>query len=70
MYLNSKIKERKNICNFLNFQSKYFRDSINEQKKRWEAANPAAIEMPFIKSEFLVDKPKFTSINQRKEEEK
>lgn len=26
--------------------------------------------MPFIKSEFLIDKPKFTSINQRKEEEK
>lgn len=26
--------------------------------------------MPFIKSEFLVDNPKFTSINQRKEEER
>jgi hypothetical protein len=26
--------------------------------------------MPFIKSEFLVDNPKYTSINQRKEDEK
>lgn len=26
--------------------------------------------MSYIKSEFLVDKPKYTSINQRKEEEK
>lgn len=26
--------------------------------------------MPFIKSEFLIENPKYTSINQRKEEEK
>ena len=47
-----------------------FRDKISEQKKRWEEANPASIEMPFIKSEFLVDNPKYTSIHQKKADEK
>ena len=45
------------------------RDSINEQKKRWEVANPPSIEVQFIKSEFLKENPKYQSINQRREEE-
>jgi hypothetical protein len=32
--------------------------------------NPHHIEVPFIKSEFLVEKPKYTSILQRAEDDK
>jgi len=45
------------------------RDAINDQKRKWEKANPSAVEMQYIKSEFLIENPKFTSIKQRKEEE-
>lgn len=48
----------------------FYRDAIHEQKRKWESANPAAIEMPYVKSEFLIEQPKYTSINQRKEEER
>lgn len=40
------------------------------QKKNWELANPSSIERPsHIQSEFYVDQPHYTSINQRREDE-
>jgi len=40
------------------------------QKLNWEKSNPASVEMKFIHSEYLIDNPKYTSINQKKEDEK
>ena len=43
-----------------------YSDDINEQKKNWELANPSSIERPqHIRSEFHIDNPKYTSINQK-----
>jgi hypothetical protein len=39
------------------------------QKKNWELANPSSIERPqHIRSEFHVENPKYTSINQKIDE--
>jgi len=43
---------------------------VDAQKKAWEKANPPSVEMKFIKSEFLMNNPKFTSMKQIKAEEK
>ncbi len=50
--------------------NQHTRDQIDLQKLNWEKSNPASVEMKFIHSEYLIDNPKYTSINQKKEDEK
>jgi len=44
------------------------RTDLKKQKEKWDKANPNTIKKAYIPSETYVESPKYTSINQMKEE--
>jgi len=43
-------------------------NDLSNKKDEWDKANPSKVDMPYILSEFLIDKPKYTSPRQIKME--